>query len=98
MLSIMHGVFLFRIRKDPFHRLLALGILVHYLFCFAQQVVFGHYRIQVRHDYLLAPFSFPLFRLYTPPRFLYFTISGVRPAMFFDRLKKLPSETGAFYA
>lgn len=83
MLRITHGVFLFRIRKDPFHRLLALGILVHYLFCFAQQVVFGHYRIQVR--------------LYTP-RFLYFTISGVRPAMFFDRLKKLPSRTGAFYA
>ena len=97
MLSIMHGVFLVRIRKDPFHRLLALGILVHYLFYFAQQVVFGHYRIQVRHDYLLAPVSFPLFHLYTP-RFLYFTISGVRPAMFFDRLKKLPSETGAFYA
>lgn len=97
MLRITHGVFLFRIRKDPFHRLLALGILVHYLFCFAQQEVFGHYRIQVRHDYLLASVSFPLFRLYTP-RFLYFTISGVRPAMFFDRLKKLPSETGAFYA
>ena len=96
MLRITHGVFLFSIRKDPFHRLLALGILVHYLFYFAQQVVFGHYRIQVRHDYLLAPVSFPLFHLYTP-RFLYFTISGVRPAMFFDRLKKLPSRTGAFY-
>lgn len=97
MLRITHGVFLFSIRKDPFHRLLALGILVHYLFYFAQQVVFGHYRIQVRHDYLLAPVSFPLFHLYTP-RFLYFTISGARPAMFFDRLKKLPSRTGAFYA
>ena len=36
MLRITHGVFLFSIRKDPFHRLLALGILVHYLFCFAQ--------------------------------------------------------------
>lgn len=89
--------FSFAIGTDPFHRLLALGILVHYLFYFAQQVVFWHYRIQVRHDYLLAPVSFPLFHLYTP-RFLYFTISGVRPAMFFDRLKKLPSETGAFYA
>lgn len=97
MLRITHGVFLFRIRKDPFHRLLALGILVHYLFYFAQQVVFGHYRIQVRHDYLLAPFLFHC-SVFTPLRFLYFTISGVRPAMFFDRLKKLPSETGAFYA
>lgn len=74
MLSIMHGVFLFSIRKDPFHRLLALGILVHYLFYFAQQVVFGHYRIQVRHDYLLAPVSFPLFHLYTPPFSLFYHI------------------------
>ena len=71
MLSIMHGVFLFRIRKDPFHRLLALGILVHYLFCFAQQVVFGHYASKSVMTTSLRP---PLFHcsIFTPPPFSLF--------------------------
>ncbi len=71
MLRITHGVFLFSIRKDPFHRLLALGILVHYLFCFGSRWSLGTIASKSVMTTSLRPSLFHC-SVFTPPPFSLF--------------------------